>query len=215
MIGITLSLEQIRAAPPEVRRWIEKELASSLGLLAQVERQSHPARSELAACSREEALGLFELIKGDYLACQVFFELGRGAEDNGSPHPLHALSIAEIMRHTRIHSSELQRSLTVINQALQQLRRDPNVGLFGFDEEGHCYVHQETHRSIGRLWQEFVASQMQRQPRRNAGTDEEMPIAAPPFAAPRRELQPPQAEEAGDDVQAPYPELHENLVRGG
>lgn len=215
MIGITLSLEQIRAAPPEVRRWIEKELASSLGLLAQVERQSHPARSELAACSREEALGIFELIKDDYLACQVFFELGRGAEDNGSSHPLHALSIAEIMRHTRIHSGELQRSLTVINQALRQVRRDPNVSLIGFDEEGHCYVHQETHRNIGQLWQEFVASQMQRQLHREAGAGDEMPTASAQFEAPRRESQPPQAEQVGEDVQAPYPELHESFVRSG
>jgi hypothetical protein len=32
MVGITLSPEQIRAAPPEVRRWLEHELAVSLGL---------------------------------------------------------------------------------------------------------------------------------------------------------------------------------------
>jgi hypothetical protein len=145
MIGITLSLEQVRTAPPEVRRWIEKELASSLGFLAQVERHLQHAHSELAACSQEEALGLFELIRGDYLACQVFFELGRGADAAGGAHPLHALSIGDIMRHTRIHSGEhLLRYLTVINEALQQIRHDPDVRLFGFDEAGHCYVHEET-----------------------------------------------------------------------
>ena len=26
MVGITLSAEQIRSAPPEVRRWLEKEV---------------------------------------------------------------------------------------------------------------------------------------------------------------------------------------------
>ena len=71
MIGIALSPEQIEPALPEVRCWIEKELASSLGLLALIDRQSHTARSELAACSREESLGIFELIKDDYLASQV------------------------------------------------------------------------------------------------------------------------------------------------
>jgi hypothetical protein len=34
MVGITLSAEQLRAAPPEVRRWIEHEVAVSLGLHA-------------------------------------------------------------------------------------------------------------------------------------------------------------------------------------
>ncbi len=32
MIGITLSSEQIRTAPAEVRRWIEREVMTSLGL---------------------------------------------------------------------------------------------------------------------------------------------------------------------------------------
>jgi hypothetical protein len=209
MIGITLSPEQMRAAPPEVRRWIEKELASSLGFLAQVDRQSHPARSELAVCAREEALGIFELIKGDYLTCQVFFELGRGADDNESPYQLHALSIAEIMRHTRIHSTELQRSLTVINQALQQLRRDPNVSLFGFDEEGHCYVHRETHRSIGQLWQEFVTSQMQKPLHHETG------VASPQVDVAHNEPQPRQAAQVYNETPAAYPGVpNETFVRG-
>ena len=117
------------------------------------------------------------------------------------------------MRHTRIHSSELQRSLAAINQALQQIRRDPNVRLFGFDEDGHCYVHQETHRNIGRLWQEVVTSQMQRSLPREAGVDQQIPVPSLQFEAPRHEPQ--QTEEVDDDVQAPYPELHETLVRGG
>jgi len=182
MIGITLSPEQVRAAPAEVRRWIERELASSLGFLAQVERQVEHARTELAACSREEALQLFQLIKEDYLACQVFFELGRGAEENGSPHSLHALSVGEIMRQTRLQSGEhLLRYLTVINEALQQIRHDPNVKLFGFDQDGHCYIHEQTHRSIGLLWQDFVASQMQRAADRDPDAGQQRPIASANF----------------------------------
>ena len=34
MVGITLSPEQIQQAPPEVRRWIEQQIASALGLSA-------------------------------------------------------------------------------------------------------------------------------------------------------------------------------------
>ena len=34
MIGITLSADQIRSAPPEVRRWIEHEVIAALGVAA-------------------------------------------------------------------------------------------------------------------------------------------------------------------------------------
>ena len=31
MVGLTLTPEQIRKAPPEVRRWLEREVATTLG----------------------------------------------------------------------------------------------------------------------------------------------------------------------------------------
>ncbi|MFZ2156148.1 MAG: hypothetical protein WAV72_08525 [Bradyrhizobium sp.] len=48
MVGITLSSEQIRTAPAEVRRWIEREVMTSLGLQA-------PAREPNGAVSSAEA----------------------------------------------------------------------------------------------------------------------------------------------------------------
>ena len=32
MVGITLTPEQVRTAPPDVRRWLEQELAKTFGL---------------------------------------------------------------------------------------------------------------------------------------------------------------------------------------
>jgi hypothetical protein len=42
MIGITLTSEQIRTAPTEVRRWIEREVMISLGLSSQSADGSKP-----------------------------------------------------------------------------------------------------------------------------------------------------------------------------
>ena len=160
MIGITLSPEQIRTAPPEVRHWIEKQMAATLGLLTGAEdRMGHADEVGLAACTLEEAAGIFELIRGDYLVSQVFFELGRESPNDGGAPPLHGRGIAEIMRHTRVGSGErLLAWPNLINRALQQVRGDPAARMFGFDQRGTCYLHEETHRSIARLWQEVVAA---------------------------------------------------------
>jgi hypothetical protein len=42
MTGFSFSLEQLRSAPPEVRRWAEREIAASLAQIASPARQ--PAR---------------------------------------------------------------------------------------------------------------------------------------------------------------------------
>ena len=53
MIGITLSSEQIRTASAEVRRWIEHEVATSLGLQVRVP-NSQSRIEQLAICSLDE-----------------------------------------------------------------------------------------------------------------------------------------------------------------
>ena len=71
-----MTSEQIRTAHPEVRRWIESQVATSLGLQAQI---SERARIEhLAICSLEE-LGFmltliqetFPAVKRDFLRKQI------------------------------------------------------------------------------------------------------------------------------------------------
>jgi hypothetical protein len=75
MTSFTFTAEQIRSAPAEVRRWFENEIATAFALAGQQHAPTHAA--ELAACTPQEALRLFELIKEDFAATQVFLELAR------------------------------------------------------------------------------------------------------------------------------------------
>src|SRR5271163_3455333 len=76
MTGFTFSIEQVRSAPPEVRRWIEREITAALAALNRSEHDpSQVHEAALAACMPQEAAQLFEMIKGNFLLSQVFFEL--------------------------------------------------------------------------------------------------------------------------------------------
>jgi len=67
MTSFTFSAEQVRSAPPEVRRWIEREIAASLAAMSKSEHDpSQVHAASLAACMPEEAMQLFELIKGNF-----------------------------------------------------------------------------------------------------------------------------------------------------
>ena len=76
MTSFTFSLEQLKAAPPEVRRWVEHEIGVALGALGRLDHDTSQVHSSaLAACTPEEALQIFQLIKDNFLLSQVFFEL--------------------------------------------------------------------------------------------------------------------------------------------
>ena len=78
MTSFTFSLEQLKAAPPEVRRWVEHEIGAALGALGSLDHDpSQVHSSALAARTPEEALQVFEAIKDNFLLSQVFFELAR------------------------------------------------------------------------------------------------------------------------------------------
>lgn len=160
MTSFTFSVEQIRTAPPEVRHWIEREIAASL---AAIDRPVHePPREHaatLAACEPEEALQVFELIKDNFLFTQVFFELARELPGGPRAPGLHALGVAEILRHTRLADSDrLVACFTAINEAFQSVRNDPQAALFGFDQHGYVYVHETTHHSIRQVWERLLAA---------------------------------------------------------
>src|ERR1700741_3538785 len=73
MTSFTFSIEQVRSAPPEVRRWIEHEITAAFAALNKSEHdpsQIHAAA--LAACMPQEAAQLFEMIKNSFLLSQVF-----------------------------------------------------------------------------------------------------------------------------------------------
>jgi hypothetical protein len=160
MTSFTFSIEQVRSAPPEVRHWIEHEIAAALAALNRSEHDpSQVHAAALAACMPEEAAQLFEMIKNNFLLSQVFFELARDMPNSHRPAPFHPLSVADILRHTRIGDGDrLVDCFTAINQAFQTIRNDPEATLFGFDQQGHVFIHQTTHDSIRQLWEQlFVA----------------------------------------------------------
>ncbi len=154
MIGITLSSEQILRAPSEVRRWIEHEVATSLGLQVQVTDSQHQA-PQLAECSRPELAAMLSSIQGVFPAVNVFFELGRKgtafAQDR-----LQAYRIADIQHHTRLQSPEQVIScLNLINESLHRARGSAGASFYGADGD-YCFVTTETQQNIRRLWVELI-----------------------------------------------------------
>jgi len=163
MTSFTFSLEQLKAAPPEVRRWVEHEIGAALGALSRFDHDASQVHSSaLAACTPEEALQVFEAIKDNFLLSQVFFELARETPAGRAAPPLRALNIGELLRHTRLsHGDRLADCLTAINQVFQTVRNDPAAALFGFDQYGHVYIHESTHHSVRRVWEQLFVSDQQ------------------------------------------------------
>ena len=65
MIGITLTTDQIRNAPAQVRQWIEHEVIASLGLAADAPAAAeHPQAAHLVGCTTEDAAAVLAQIKG-------------------------------------------------------------------------------------------------------------------------------------------------------
>ena len=160
MTSFTFSVEQMRSAPPEVRRWIEREITAALAVLNRSDHDpSQVHAAALATCLLQEALQLFEMIKGNFLLSQVFFELARDMPNSHGAAPLHPLSVVDILRHRRLGDGDrLVDCFTAINQAFQTIRNDPEATLFGFDQQGHVFIHQATHDSIRQLWDQLYAA---------------------------------------------------------
>ncbi|MDJ0390529.1 hypothetical protein QMO56_20665 [Roseomonas sp. E05] len=159
MVGITLSPEQIRAAPPQVRRWLEQEVAASLGLAGMAEPAPHPEPPHLVGCGVREVEAIFSLIQGLLPVVNVFLELGR---DTGRrlPNGMHAFGLLDIQSHTQLGTPEqVLNCLEMINRALRQVSGDPHATLFGLDERANCFVAEETHQAIRQFWQQLVAGQ--------------------------------------------------------
>jgi hypothetical protein len=154
MVGLTLSAEQVRKAPPEVRRWLEQELLASLGLQAP---STEPHTPQLVACSPEEAGEVLSLIQGMIPVVSVFFELGREGTRTDIE-GVEAFRLDDILRHTRLQTLEqVVACLGSINEAVAQVRGDPQATFYALDGRGYCFVADRTRRSIARVWQEMIA----------------------------------------------------------
>ncbi len=167
MIGITLTTDQIRSAPREVRQWIEHEVLAALGIGAET---PHPPVQEsqgahLVACSEEDVTAMLAQIQAVLPAVSVFFEFGRPGVTYGQP-AMMAFRLIDILHHTKLQNvGQVMACLELINQALEKVRHDPSVRFCGFDNEGHCLLAPETQRSIAVLWHNVIASQQVERPR--------------------------------------------------
>ncbi|GLQ77300.1 hypothetical protein GCM10007881_08160 [Mesorhizobium huakuii] len=158
MVGITLSPEQIRSAPPEVRQWLEHEIARSLGLHP-VSDTMAPDASHLVGCSPQEAMTIYETVRGMLPVVNVFFELGReGAKITESG--VQAFRLADMLRHTHLPDLErLVACLQVIDRAFQQIHNEDGAALFVLDPRGYCVVTVTTQQSVLAVWTQEIAAQ--------------------------------------------------------
>ena len=159
MIGFTFTLspEQIRQAPPEVRRWIERQIAEALD-------DGRPPPSlqatgrHLVACSLDEARAILTMLQGMPPVVGVFFELGREPAA-ASGQGLRALRLDEMLLHSRLPGpDQLVQCLQAIDEAVQRIREDPAAALTALDDRGHCLVTDATAASILALWKEIVTA---------------------------------------------------------
>ena len=178
MVGLTLSAEQIRSAPQEVRRWLEQEIMRTLGLQPGHQFAAQAATPPLASCNLEEVHAILLLIQNMLPVVSVFFELGR--EAHSIPvRAMRAFSLGDIQRGSRLHSpQQVIECLDILAQAVRQAKGDAEAAFYGLDNQGHCLIAESTMRSILRLWQEIVA-QHQLQADAPAG-----PVAEPGTAPP-------------------------------
>src|SRR5579872_5047141 len=173
MVGIMLSAEMVRSAPPEVRRWLEHEIARTLGLHPGHEAPTHAAGTTLVGCNHEEVRDMLSLVEGMLPVVSVFFELGREAASI-AVHGMRAFRLADILGHTRLHMPrQVIECLEVLSRAMQQVRGDADAAFYALDDQGHCLVAEATMRSIAHLWQEIVAQR---------ASHDGAQVAAPPSA---------------------------------
>lgn len=160
MVGITLTAEQIRGAPSEVRHWLEQELATALGLRPRHPGPGQPRREHLVACTMEEATKILHRIGGALPAVNVFFELGR--QGAGLPNEgLEAFRLVDIVNHTRLQNvGQVLACLRLINEVLRDVRCDPDATLYAIDQHGDCFIAAQTQEAILRVWLQVVGGQV-------------------------------------------------------
>jgi hypothetical protein len=100
ILGLTLSPDQIISAPPKVRRWLEQEIAVSLGLGSHAV-EAIPPTNRLVGANAQDARAILESIWGVLPGVSVFFELSRISEV-AAPPGFVVFSLAKIFTHSRL-----------------------------------------------------------------------------------------------------------------
>ena len=158
MIGITLTLDQIRNAPPPVRQWIQNEVSTAFGLSQpEAAPAAPPQQAHMVTCSLEDAEAIFAEIQNVLPTVNVFFEFGRPTISYGEP-PMMIYRLLDLMYHARLHDvGQVMTCLQMVDEVLGKLRHDATARFCGFDNEGHCFIPTQTQASIAALWQKIAA----------------------------------------------------------
>src|ERR1700744_5598831 len=134
MAGITLSADEIKAAPPEVRRWLEHETLRGLGVAPTAPTAPPP----LVGCNSEEARDMLALVQRMPPVVRVLWELAR----EGASVPVHgmrAFRIADIQRHVALaEAQQVIECLDVLISALRRVRGDLEAAFYAVDSTDHC-----------------------------------------------------------------------------
>lgn len=158
MFGVTFSMEEIRSAPADVRRWMEAQLRAAFAGSAD-ERPVPSETGQLAAATVEDVRAVFELIKGDHVATRVFFELGEDAPTFARVGDLIAIPVGDLIRRARLSDPQrLVGAIEAIAAAYNAVRGNAQSALLGFDTRGYVFLHGTTHARIAALWEEFAAA---------------------------------------------------------
>lgn len=186
MISITISPEQLAAAPLDIRRWLEREIAGTLAFAEGHQATPKAPEAELAACSFEEVAQIFALIRHDHLAAALFCELGHEANVGPGTSPYRAIAVADLLRRTRLGSPDrLMARLDAIDAAFRRVRGNAGGSLFGFDQVGRLYIHEVTQHHIAALWNQLLAADAAAPARQDASVRGAAdPVAANGLACP-------------------------------
>lgn len=157
MVGITLSPEQIRSAPPEVRHWLEQEIATSLGFRPDDD-MARLGSEHLVDLTPQEAMAVYGSVRGMFSVANAFFELGQPAMALGQGH-ICAHPLLQMLRHTRLESlDQLVACLQAIDDVVRQRREDPHATVYVLDKRGYCLTTDLTRKSIGQVWSELIGA---------------------------------------------------------
>jgi hypothetical protein len=155
--GILLTLEQIQSAPAEVRDWLMKTLFSdgSAGDDFGFEPSRTISDDKLAVLSSLEVKNILVALGDNYMALQIFFRLACIPDSPAAGgRQSRVLSFADFKDQTDVGDTmQLRRGLQYINEALQNLRGDPEATVCQIEGNDRYRVHCAAQHRIHRFWE--------------------------------------------------------------